>query len=785
MDPGLLALGALAIGASTLLPRFQKSKKEGFNVIPANNYPSTAAQAQAMYNELTLASDPREETQRVAALPQQAQQNYQAAVNTALTGLAVQTNPNGTPSVTAGQNTTPVYIPDQNALLQKIAYCENKPINDDVFSDRRFAEDCGVCLTKGTLNNSQPFEGKKGLYVSTTDRQGLLDEKSMLGSKFNKGKPTHGYCDGATQGAGNNHTFALDKTELLAYQKRLKCRHEKSLTGECAVCLADGEYTYLGRPDQLAYDFVKFYVAGFGNLEVSVAGNAIDLAPPQGVLRTLRISLSSTPRMIPVNVKEGDIMVFSVSVEGPVPGELYGWLEAPTPSGGVFQVPLDKILITDEVTNSAPRKSREFAQLRAENGTIFAAKLMTRYGKNSMVLTGTLPFLFAGNTEFQGIDCTTSILQSKASSVERFGGDPCYKPSTQKEGSWTDACLKDRVQTYGCTADGDLFKNPEPLRTLPMSGILNYVQNLVSKQYTDNAASKACNGKNISTPCDPYIVYNVDDTPKITNQCIRYLYYNEGAENPAIGPTYTGPVNTYFSLNNKGKRIYCLPGAGLDIDKNPQLLERYESIARNGYKGRLGLKAIQTLMDEQYRRATNTGLNANLPDNRGGRKFAIEQCFQTLASVPDNVLPAQNLPNAQFLRVSYPAGRRECIQISQIAAIDNRGQNVAFGKPTQAKNEWARDSGPARAVDGQLRARGHPFEYHSRCLPGDFWEVDFTREYPIKQVSYYNRADCCSTRSTGMILELLDKSRKVIWQATLRGGLPVETFFTFARQHNI
>jgi hypothetical protein len=794
MDPGLLALGALAIGASTLLPRFQKSKKEGFNVIPANNYPSTAAQAQAMYNEFTLASDPREETQRVANLSPQEQQNYRAAVNTALTSPALQSNPNAIPTVTTGTNQNPVYIPDPNALLQRIAYCENKPINDNVFSDPQFARDCGVCLTKGTRNNQQGFEGKKGLFVSETDRQNLLEEKSMLGSKFNKGKPTHGYCEGATQGAANSHTFALDRTELLAYQKRLQCKHEKSLTGECAVCLADGQYTYLGRPDQLAYDTVKFFVGGLGKLEISIAGNAIDLAPPQGIIRTLKIDLSTTLRMIPAYVKEGDIMVFSVSVTGsgdgptPTPGELYGYLEAPISDGGVFQVPLEKVLITDEITNSAPRRARQLAQLRTENGEIFAAKMLTRFGKNSMVLTGTLPFLFAGNTEFQGIDCTTSILQSKPSSVERFGGDPCYKPSTQKQGSWTDACLKDRVQTFGCTADGDLFKNPEPLRTLPMPGILNYVQNLASKQFSDNASSKACNGKNISTPCDPFIVYNVDDSPAMTKECVRYLYYNEGAENPSIGSTYTGPVNTFFSLNNKNKRIYCLPGAGLDIDRNPRLLDTYERLARNGYRGRLGLKAIQTYIDEHYRRATNTGLNANLPDNRGGRGDAIAQCFQTLANVPDNVLPAANLPNAQFLRVYYPAGRRECLQISQIAVFDNRGQNVAFGRNTRAANTWAngRDGAvPSRAVDGQLRARSHPFEYHSQCLPGDFWEVDFNREYPIRQVNYYNRADCCSTRSTGMILELQDKNRKAVWQATLRGGLPVESFSTFARQYNI
>jgi hypothetical protein len=786
MDPGLLTLGALAVGASALLSRFQKSKKEGFDVIPSNNYPSSAAQAQAMYNEFTLASDPRTESNRVAQMTPQQQQNYQAAVNSALTGIAVQTNPNGTPSVAPGQNTTPVYIPDQNALLQKIAYCESKQIDDNVFNDPRFAESCGVCLTKGTLNSQQPFTGKKGLYVSENDRQAMLNDKSQKGLKFNQGKPTMGYCEGATQGAGNQLTFALDKTELLAYQKRMKCQHEKSLTGECATCLADGSYTYLGRQDQLAYDFIKFYVAGQGTLEVSIAGQKVDLAPPIGTVRTYKMNLSSTPTMFPATVKEGDIMVFTVSTENEVvPGELYGCLEAPTSTGGVFQVSLDKLLVTDETKNSVPRKSRDFPVLQTPNGQVYCVKLLTQYGSKSMTLTGTLPFLFAGNTEFQGVDCNGSILQSKPSSVERYGGDPCYKPATQKEGTWTDACLKDRIQQFGCTADGDLFKNPGELRTMPMPDIIKYVQNAASKQYSDNASSKKCNGKNISTPCDPFISYSVNDSPTMTKECVRFLYYNQGADKPGIGPTYNGPVNSFYSLDERGNKMYCLPGAGYDVDTNPNMLGTYERIARNGYKGQLGLKGIQTFMNDAYRTATNTGLNANLGDGQGGRFNSIGYCFRNLAQVPDNVLPAQNLPNAQYLKISYPAGRIDCIQISQIAAFDNRDQNVAFGKPVTAANKLANDCGPERAVDGKLQSRWHPYEYHSQCKAGDFWMVDFTREYPIKKIDYYNRADCCSTRANGMILELLNKNKQTVWQTTLRGGLPVESFFTFARDYNI
>lgn len=788
MDPGLLVLGALSMGAAALLPRFQKSKKEGFEVIPTNNYPTTAAQGQAMYNELTLASDPRSESVRVASMSPQAQRSYQAAMNNALTGIEVNTDPaTGVQSVSQGTNSTPVYIPDQNALLQKIAYCENKQIDDNVFNDRQFAENCGVCITKGKTNDQRDFTGKKGLYLSPNERLALQDEKQQLGVKFHLGKPTNGYCEGATQGAGNQRTFALDKSELTAYQKRLACQTNKTLDGSCATCLADGSYTSLGAQSQLAYDTINFYVAGKGKLSVSIAGQQVDLAPPVGTTRTRTIDLSTQPRVFPSYVKEGDVMVFTVTAPSDSePGELYGCIEAPTNTGGVFQLSLDKLLTTDEATNSAPRKARDFPTLTTPNGQVYCVKLLTRYEKSSMILTGTLPFLFAGNTEFQGIDCIGSILQSKPSSVEKFGGDPCYRPASQGQGTWTDACLKDRIQTFGCTADGDLFKNPEPLRTKPMPEIIRYVQETASKQYSDNDSSKACNGKNISTPCDPYINYSVDDSPMITKQCLQFLYQNKGADKPAIGPTYTGPVNTFFSLDAQGNKIYCLPGARHDPDNyQPRDMDYVDRMMRKGYNGALGLKAIQNFYNDAYRKATNSGLNANLSDSQGGRADSIAQCFKNLAQVPDNVLPAANLPNAQYLKVSYLPGRVDCIQISQIAVFDNRDQNVAFGKPTSAANKLGDDCGPERAVDGQLASRWHPGEYHSSCLAGDFWMVDFGREYPIKQVDYYNRADCCAQRASGMILELMDKNKQTIWQVTLKGNLSRESFSTLARDYNI
>jgi hypothetical protein len=162
----------------------------------------------------------------------------------------------------------------------------------------------------------------------------------------------------------------------------------------------------------------------------------------------------------------------------------------------------------------------------------------------------------------------------------------------------------------------------------------------------------------------------------------------------------------------------------------------------------------------------------------------VEACFANLANIPDNVLPDRKLPNARYCRVRYPSGVAMCIQISQIAVFDNRDQNVAFGKPVRSSPPLGADCGPERAIDGALKARGHPFEFHSKCRVNDFWMVDFTKSYPIKRVEYYNRADCCAGRANGMLIELLDENQKVVWSQSADSNLK-QVYYTFLKNFNV
>jgi len=133
--------------------------------------------------------------------------------------------------------------------------------------------------------------------------------------------------------------------------------------------------------------------------------------------------------------------------------------------------------------------------------------------------------------------------------------------------------------------------------------------------------------------------------------------------------------------------------------------------------------------------------------------------------------------NIRYVRVAYPSGVGKCIQIAQIAVYSG-GMNVAIGKTTTASDPYSVDSSSGKAIDGTLAPRNYPDIYHSKCDPGNFWELDLSQEYPIEKLVYYNRLDCCNDRADGMLVSLMDNNRTILQNIKLSDALtqsfPVE-----------
>jgi hypothetical protein len=778
MDPGLLLLGACAVGATGLL-RYFKKRQEGFGFPQVGTYPVTAAQGQQMYNPLSLAADPRLTVPAVANMPVDQQTAYVGAVNTALTPTATDTSVPGQVNLVPGTNTTPIYVADSSSIIVKADFCENMTMSDNPFADAKFKEYCGVCLSSGTTNAGKAFTGPKGLYIDPAAKAAAIAIIADSPVPYTNTKPTLGTCQGATAGVGSMYSFALTTNELQDFMNRVACQHNKNLDGTCAVCLEDGSYTYVGDTKSTPLKTVMFWVAGIGTLNVTLAGKVIKFADSKTTL-----VLSSTPVSFKAKLSEDSFLNFVVQApDEETSAELYGALEAPLTGGGVFQLPLDKILLTDDMLSGKPRRGTDYPTLTTPSGTVNCINLMSGYSKSSMSLSGSLPFFFAEKFPFSSIDCTKSVLQTKSSSASIYGGDPCYRPAGQGPGTWSTACLQNRIVNSGCTSGGTLYSDPSSLQNLEMNAIVKQLDGLNQNQYSDADASLKCNGTNISTPCDAYLNFNVNYTPNISAQCINYLYYNQGAGNQNIGPTYTGPIGTYYSLDAQGNKIYCLPGAGYDPAKNPNIVKKLQRESRTGAgTGRIGIPYVQDFFNQAFQRATNTGLNANLPDAQGGRADSVGRCFANLAAIPVSVTPAASMPNARYVRLS---NAYQCLQISQIACYDNQGVNQCFGKPTSYSTTYGYGSQPNFAVDGTMASRSFPQIFHSGCKSNDYFMVDMSAVYPIKKIVYYNRADCCQNRATGMLIELLDANKQTVWTDTLAGNQSMESIVTIAKPFNI
>lgn len=110
---------------------------------------------------------------------------------------------------------------------------------------------------------------------------------------------------------------------------------------------------------------------------------------------------------------------------------------------------------------------------------------------------------------------------------------------------------------------------------------------------------------------------------------------------------------------------------------------------------------------------------------------------------------------ARFIAVNSNP-QNDYIQIAQLAVYSG-GRNIApsgvIGINT-APSWWG--TRPQTAIDGTLSPRNHPNIYHSAQALKQQWVLDLGKEYPISQIVYYNRSDCCSHRARGMTIVLVD-----------------------------
>jgi hypothetical protein len=231
-----------------------------------------------------------------------------------------------------------------------------------------------------------------------------------------------------------------------------------------------------------------------------------------------------------------------------------------------------------------------------------------------------------------------------------------------------------------------------------------------------------------------------DDNTGMSGDATAYATYS-------IPPTTIGNVGKVGYISNNGK-LHAYPDSMIEQGTSYELIGKYDAPGNT----------IQQM----------TG--------------SVDQCKKTCNDLKEcygfvHKSAKQSTGGVQFVKLHYPEGQTQCIQISQLAVYSN-GVNVAKNKSVSSANVYSDAYGsgkPEYAVDGELAQRTYPNVYHSSCRAGDFWVVDLQQEYPVEKVVYYNRVDCCADRAQGMMIDLMDGTKKVLQTLTLTGEM-VQSF---------
>jgi hypothetical protein len=834
-----VALTGLSL-ASLIGLRLKKNMQEGFEVLPyvpektettpqgetkvkdtENGYPNAVATSASRYNMLTNMINPVTNS----IIPVGSDKTIiERAQNTVASALG--TNPIGyAAEVLNLQNFKNKYTPradSQKSLYGAIQFCREKAAeldrpftytkeNGEVVQGARdeknnwnFDSMCGICVTRGTDENGEPFSttnGKpRGMLVNPDTKEAAYMDRDSKGLPFAQVTPALGTCEGAP----TNPSFATNDDELEKFKGRLDCMNVKALDAEpdyekisdpaareaarkkweesrkyCGLCYQNDEYSYVGPNPNT--NTVVLVLRGIGNASVFVRDRSV---------KTIALSDLTDSRVELIGAKEGD--TFSVRVSSPNPqaqiATVYGFMESTNGNGGLFTMPLNLLFTVDDRTGQKPSLSGGFYTFTNEKVNITTAKIQTgkavlsETNKPDMNLRAVLPFTFVQPSEFSAIDCPTSPYQVRLSSANAFSSDqPCFAKGT-RPGKYNDECLRGRITDAGCTNAGTLYENPSQLnqdekgqdRTLDQ--IYTYLTRTVKPlDMIDPKMTKLCTGRDITTPCDTFIAQpdlklgpiakraDTDPLKLQLQKCMSYIYDNEGQNesgaNTKIGPTYSEPIS--FRNNQKiRKNIYCLPEGELNPShSNPALANSALNKLVEYYDGTLtidrktGFEGVKAFLNSRFKTSVDQTRNANTDSDR---QVAIKQCFGDKINLPNleelQITAAKRVVRdpcgvmARFVRV-LPSllWSDSFIEIAQLVVVDSNGNNVALRSNVVNEStppfENSTIFSASRAIDGMMFNKITNF--YISAFPGGNAQffMDLGTTTDITKIIFYSRGD--------------------------------------------
>lgn len=534
----------------------------------------------------------------------------------------------------AEQSLNTARVDDENSFLGTVAFCAKQGKSENPFSDPRFAQTCGMCMSRGKLLTGQTFDGPTGVVVFSADREKALKDMNTNGYPFPRLLPSMkaATCEGASMGEDAKPSLALNTQQYMQYKGRADCQKAR-VVGEkgCGQCFNTSTFTYVGGADaNIGLEPITLTVYGIGDLVVKVRGTPLTGAGDGG--KPIALSLAK-PAVIDLRrIKEGERFSLEVSQGASNGPKVGGFFSSVLANGSKFQMPLENLALVDTKTGGAPRRTGFFYS--PEYGSRLVV-LSAAAGKPEMAVEVAMPFTFLEPDELAAYDCPTAPIMSLKESASQLSADPCVKGGAGP-GSYSTECLQQRVLDAGCTPMGDAYKNAkQEAGSLGIGEFVDKILRYANMKEVDREAAKKCVGAGsaaaIATPCDPFLSGGTGGGSQL-QQCLAFLYTNQSEGTP-VGKAYSGVTSlAYTSIqSSNGKPSYCLPQGTL----NPATSKELEGVFTSGYKSKKGVEAVKHYLSDIFMRATDDGLAPTVADSAGGRSTSITKCFKTLAAFPE------------------------------------------------------------------------------------------------------------------------------------------------------
>ena len=661
-------------------------------------------------------------------------------------------------------------INDENSFLGLTKFCSENGGGNRPFDNSKFAENCGVCVSEGTTalldraGRPTTFTKPTGVLVYKADKDRAVATASTNGYAFPNVIPSMGAgtCKGASTSGDSKPVLAISQKDLDAFKKRIACANGPLEDAkECGQCMNSKEFTYV--PSNGEINPISILLWGVGTVVLTLGGQVIRPVGAAGPGATGKIPPAVLSMTAPLvfqlgSAREGTSLEIDIVKTTDIAA--YGALKAINTTGGVYILPLDKFIERDSASNSFPRYIQPFNTF-PEIGGRTLKKIVPSNSLPKMHLISSIPVTLVQAEQLAAYDCPTSPIMRLKASADVLIDDPCNNPRGQTVGNFTDECLQDAVTKAGCSVDGQWYKNVSATAgSRTVGDFIQWMKNQVPNTNTDVAAAMGCLGKDISTPCDPYVT-GAGASAIPNKQCMIYTYKNSGASS-RIGGSYTGSPE-YSSLEGSIPQ-FCQPEGKLNPETNDGL-SRLTTIAA-GYNGKKGLAAVRTYLSDVHAKATNDKLNLNKADKDGGNKDSWNDCIGiTIADPAIGIVrtlasgAVQSSPTIKCIPVLPTSYTPQLNRVLGTVPMTSGNYTLSFSiKPTAIAGHWTNiirfQSTAAQVGDCCAPGQRSPaiwfipgtLAFHVRI--GDSWDGNWginTDSIPIGQTSTFSLV--CNGRS--------------------------------------